>query len=187
MGWVINWHLGDIKNFLRFIRNFSLVLDRHVLYCSSHCWIFIFGIVVVCCTFIIDLWISFWCSLLGYDQKVCKKYLYLLKLNDLTPWYLQHSHWWCLCYRSPEEKKWKTWHFCFLQMHWGFTSSWVPWCWILTDHDHATGQFPLLGVSGLSPFDEVVAVRYNNIIESTIIRYFWPTPNLKYQTNSECK
>ena len=45
-------------------------------------------------------------------------------------------------------------------------------CCIITDCDHATGQFPLLGVSGLLPFDEEVAVRYNDIIESTIIRYF---------------
>ena len=25
------------------------------------------------------------------------------------------------------------------------------WCGILTDHDHATSQFPLLGVLGFSP------------------------------------
>ena len=123
--------------------------------------------------------------LLGYDQKVCKKN-YLLKIDDLAPWYLQHSHWSCLCYRSPEDK-WKTWHFCFSQLCWGFTSSWVPWCLILTDCDHATGQLPLLGVSDLLSFDDVVAVRYNDIIESTIIRYFLPTPNPNYQMNSKCK
>ena len=73
MGQVINWHLEEIKIFLRLIRNFSLVLDRCVPYSSSHCWIFIPGVVVVCCTFIVDLWISFLILLLGYDQKVCKK------------------------------------------------------------------------------------------------------------------
>ena len=36
--------------------------------------------------------------------RYAKNYFYLLKLDDLAPWYLQHSHWSCLCYRSSEEK-----------------------------------------------------------------------------------
>ena len=63
-------------------------------------------------------------------------------------------------------KKWKTWHSCFSQLHQRFTSSWVPWCGTLTDCDHATSQFPLMGVFGLSPsLDKVVAVGCKEIFK----------------------